>query len=362
MPDCRKKFIPRDSELTAENKWMKIAPLDVREYGAQKALDALTSSLALKEKGHIDSFTLQFRSRKRNNNIFYAPKQSLRNGNIFSRRLKKKKKLRCNKRDMHYLEQDCLGIYSITQDKDKRYYINLLIPKEDVILENKRTNITSCDPGVRTFLTTASMNHVAEFGYDKSKILYGLYKKEDRLKHIIATKSLKSHVKYKLKHRCALLRTKIKHIVDDLHWQTANFLTNNFWVILLPIFNTQNMVNKKNRKIGKTTARLLNGLRHYDFQQKLIYKAKSRGRHVILCKEHFTTKGCSRCGVLNHKIGSKKIFHCDSCQLHIDRDINAARNIMIRCLTLYYAEPLKSCEKEFLKWKKDLLKSKKIVA
>jgi putative transposase len=344
MDDCRKKFIPRNSELTEENMWMKAIPLDVREYGAQKALDALTTSKALLEKGLITEFNLQFRSKKYSTNIFYAPKKALIDQNIFIRKLKKNSKLRCNKRDEKFLKESH-AVFSVIQGLDKKYYICVLTPKEDTILTNKLNNICALDPGVRTFLTLFADSLIGELGYNTSKILYGLYKREDRLKSILATKTLKSHVRYALKHKCALLRTKIKHIVDDLHWKMCNFLTKNFQVILLPIFNTKNMSNKKNRKISKTTTRLLLGLRHYDFQQKLIWKAKQRGRTVILCKEHYTTKCCSKCGELNHKIGSKKIFQCEACDITIDRDINAARNILIRGITLYLSDEMPSCEK-----------------
>ena len=103
----------------------------------------------------------------------------------------------------------------------------------------------------------------------------------------------------------------------------------------MPIFSSKQMANKKNRKLSRTSTRLLLSLSHYEFQQKLLYKAKQRGRNVILCKEHYTTKCCGKYGTLNETIGSKKIFHCDNCKLTMDRDIHAARNILVRGLTIY---------------------------
>jgi putative transposase len=82
------------------------------------------------------------------------------------------------------------------------------------------------------------------------------------------------------------------------------------------------------------------GLSHHEFQQKLLYKAKQRGRNVILCKEDFTTKCCGGCGTLNEKIGGKKTFHCENCSLTMDRDIHAARNILIRTLSTYFGNTL----------------------
>jgi putative transposase len=131
----------------------------------------------------------------------------------------------------------------------------------------------------------------------------------------------------------------------NLHWQTCDYLTKCFQVILLPIFNSKQMTNRKKRKISKTSTRLLLGLSHYSFQQKLIYKAKQRGRQVILCKENYTSKCCGSCGQLNESLGSKKIFKCNNCNLIMDRDIHAARNILIRALSIYLdnlSEPIHS--------------------
>ena len=331
--DLRKQFIPRDTELNSENIWMKDVPLDTREEAARKALHAQKTGFSQIKTGLIKSFKLNFRSKKRNTPIFYAAKKSLINGAIFSRRLKEDKFL-ISKKDKEVIKKSD-GIFSITKEKGGRYYVNIVIRSSEKKYE-ARKNIVALDPGVRTFQTMFSQKSIGEFGFDTSKTLIKLYRREDKLKSIITKEKLTSWKKYKLKKRCALLRTKIKHIVSDLHWKTADYLTKKFQVILLPIFNSKNMSNKNQRKLSKTSTRLLLGLSHYSFQQKLLYKANMRGRQVILCKEHYTSKCCGNCGKLNENLGSKKIFKCVKCNLTMDRDIHAARNILIRALSIYF--------------------------
>ena len=329
----RNKVIINNSDLREEdnNLWMKEIPFDTRELAVRTAFNARTSAFANLRNGNITHFNMRYISKKTSNNIFYVNKKALINGAIFKRKLKEHSILK-SKKDYETIEQS-IGNFSIKQEKDGRYYICVVIEPIDEILKPK-TNICALDPGIRTFQTMYSQKSIGEFGFDTNKILYKLYRREDKLKSILTTK-LTSQKKYKLKKRCASLRTKIKHIVQDLHWKTCDYLTKKFQVILLPIFGSKNMANKKNRRISKTTTRLLLGLSHYDFQQKLLYKARQRGRSVILCKEHYTTKCCGKCGILNENIGSKKIFHCNSCDLTMDRDIHAARNILIRGLTIY---------------------------
>jgi putative transposase len=53
----------------------------------------------------------------------------------------------------------------------------------------------------------------------------------------------------------------------------------------------------------------------------------------MIVDESYTSKTCGKCGTLNENLKSKKVFKCNECDLLIDRDINGARNILIRTFT-----------------------------
>lgn len=353
----RNEVVINNCDLSEEdnNMWMKEVPYDTRQLAVKTAISARESAFANLHNNNITHFKMKFINKKTSNNVFYINKKALINGALFKRKLKGNLSniisSRNKGKDRNAILNDNCGDFLIKQEKDNRYYICLVVKQKDTILD-QRKNICALDPGVRTFQTMYSQRSAGEFGFDTSKIIYNLYRREDKIKSILAKNELNSKTKYKLKRRCALLRTKIKHVVSDLHWKTADYLTKKFQVILLPIFGTKNMTNRSNRRISKTTTRLLLGLSHYDFQQKLLYKADKRGRDVILCKEHYTTKCCGKCGTLNETIGSKKIFQCGNCDLVMDRDIHAARNILIRGLTIYsdtLSDKLQSVKKSPLK-------------
>ena len=105
----------------------------------------------------------------------------------------------------------------------------------------------------------------------------------------------------------------------------------NFTSILLPVFETQNMVKRAKRKIRSKTARQMITWSHYQFQQRLITKAEEWGVRVILCDESYTSRTCGACGLLRPKFSSKT-FKCPHCHSVLDRDVNAARNILLRAL------------------------------
>ena len=58
------------------------------------------------------------------------------------------------------------------------------------------------------------------------------------------------------------------------------------------------------------------------------YKAEEAGRLVVLVNPHNTSKMCSRCGVLVEKDLSVRVHKCPTCGLEMDRDENAAINIL----------------------------------
>jgi putative transposase len=64
------------------------------------------------------------------------------------------------------------------------------------------------------------------------------------------------------------------------------------------------------------------------FRQMLKYKAESAGIQVIAVNPSNTSQACSECGTIVPKGLSVRIHKCHNCGLILDRDINAARNIL----------------------------------
>ncbi|WP_143117097.1 zinc ribbon domain-containing protein [Allochromatium warmingii] len=118
-------------------------------------------------------------------------------------------------------------------------------------------------------------------------------------------------------------------MIDELHWKVARFLTDNFDVILLPTFDTQQMVVKTARKLRKKSVRSLLSFSHYKFGQRLELKCIERGKKLIRVCEAYTSKTVSWNGKLLN-IGSAKTITSDG--ITVNRDINGARGIFLRAL------------------------------
>lgn len=217
-----------------------------------------------------------------------------------------------------------------------KWYLCLNIPKEKI--ETNKIEIpifgsVFLDPGVRTFQTFYSPDGICGKLGENIKERISKIKEQYEKKRELKNKRISK--------RCDKLIAKAQNIVLDMHNQVARFLTTTFRNIFLPTFNVSDMVEKKGRKIGKTTTKDMLDLCHYKFKQKLSYMCKSAGVNYIEADEHLTSKTCGGCGYIHGNLGGSKVYLCEKCGLKIDRDLNAARNICQKNIVECGATPLK---------------------
>jgi hypothetical protein len=220
----------------------------------------------------------------------------------------------------------------LIKTRNNKYYIVFpydVIPKSKI----KEKSVVSCDPGARTFMTTYNPNgEIYKFGNNETTkqeyMIRNVFRRINYLRSL--RKKYKRNKEYK---RVTIttgillnLEEKIKNRVDDLHYKTINYLTKHKR-IYLPIFNTQNIV--KNNHLYGVIKRELLSLKHGVFKARLKYKAEIEGNKVQICSERQTSKRCGKCFIA-HKTGSAEIYNCSNCNLQIDRDVNGARNILLR--------------------------------
>ena len=144
-----------------------------------------------------------------------------------------------------------------------------------------------------------------------------------------------AHGKKKYRRPWLRLLLKIRYKIDEIHRKFATFLCRMVKCILLPKFDTPNMVKRGQRNIRSKTARSMLNWAHCRFRETLKAKVTLYSRCVLyICEEPYTSKTCGSCGHIHQKLGSNKAFVCPKCAYKADRDINAARNILLRFLTL----------------------------
>ena len=329
LPKLRPRVMKSDKDLSEEEKWQSDVPYDTRQLMLKSLIGNCKSCITNKKRGNIERFQLGFKSKKNPNQIFFNCKKSMKNFNIFKRRLKNSSKLKTRKGYLCYSNYTPKHDYSILKEGFK-YYI--LLPKtRDTKFQKAPKETVSLDPGVRSFQTYYSPDGSCgkiEVGDNIKKCAL----KIDGLKSLITKAPLK-RTRYNMKKRCSSLITKMKNIVKDLHWKACSFLVKNYQNIIIPHFQSKKMSAKENRNISKRTVRDMLGLSHFKFLEKLKYKCVEYQRNLHIVSEEYTSKTCGNCGTINDSLGSSKTFNCEKCSITIDRDINGARNILLKYLT-----------------------------
>ncbi len=91
---------------------------------------------------------------------------------------------------------------------------------------------------------------------------------------------------------------------------------------------------RKGNGQGATYRWRMNSWSYAELQRQIQYKAAWNGIPVTYVMSHGTSAKCSMCG--HHVLPEEnRQLHCPNCGLTIDRDVNAARNILARGLRLY---------------------------
>jgi putative transposase len=129
------------------------------------------------------------------------------------------------------------------------------------------------------------------------------------------------------------LYRKQENLAREMHYLIIKFLTSRYNWILLPSFETQEMV--KGYNLRAETKREASQLQHYKFKTRLLSVCQQiHNCKTVIVSEAYTSKTCGWCGVLKENLTLKdRIFKCDSCGAEADRDVHAARNIFLRNTT-----------------------------
>lgn len=110
---------------------------------------------------------------------------------------------------------------------------------------------------------------------------------------------------------------------DFLH-KVANFYVLNYDRISVEDLNVAGMM--KNRHLARSIA----DSSWYTFLTMLSYKAEEAGREAVKVNARGTSQICSSCGEDVPKKLSQRIHACPHCGVVLDRDLNAALNILRR--------------------------------
>ncbi len=335
----RDKFvIQKNMSLDNINRynWLFRTGKRIREYGVKDLVSSYTSCQTKVKKGQIKSFNIKYKSKS-------ALKQGITISHESTYILPDEKVLQTNKLKIKLDSVPLIykGMGKISLDHNLRltrvgseYYIHIPQFITPVIQKVDTNMLVSIDPGVDVFSTFYSpQGECGEIGRDVDSKIGKLRERMDKIiKRYSLSNSMKGRthadiVKEKnkrLNKAVNKIKTKIINMVDDFHWKLSHWLLKNYDKIFMPRLYVQ-----KGKKLKERQA----DLRHCQFVDRLIYKSMFYdGKKIYDVKEHWTSKTCTRCGNIKMNLGTAKVYICRKCNLVISRDLNGARNILLKNL------------------------------
>jgi putative transposase len=206
-------------------------------------------------------------------------------------------------------------VKSLTISKDvDAWFVSILCEQEAEEVHYDPNNAVGIDLGIKTFAVTSDGECIDAPDLDKE------YKKLKKLQRLNARKQKGGKNREKAGKRVARQYRKIRRINKNFVETTSSLIAKDYDVVSLETLNIQGM--KANRKLAPSIQKLCWGA----FVDALIRKVPFVHR---VSRWYPSSKTCSCCGWIKKDLTlGDRTFLCDNCGFELDRDANAAMNLL----------------------------------
>ena len=175
------------------------------------------------------------------------------------------------------------------------------------------------DLGVKTLATLSDGTTFANL-----RALDRRLKKLRKLHRLLSRTKKGSKNRKKANLRLAKLYLKIFNIRQDTQHKLTTYLAKSHSKVVIEDLFVSGML--KNRRLARAIA----DMGFYELRRQLEYKCKWYGSELVVVSRTFpSSKLCSQCGHRKKELSlSEREYHCEQCGLQIDRDLNAALNLV----------------------------------
>lgn len=218
-----------------------------------------------------------------------------------------------------YGDREDIKILGVTvSERADKWFVSLRVEQEvaDPVTKDGAVGV---DVGIKTLATVS--NGVV---FENVKALYKAQAKLRRLQKDVSRKKKGSANRKKAIKKLAKQHYRVTCIRQDMIHKATSQIAQMAGHIGIETLNVKGMM--QNKKL----ARALSDASMSEFLRILEYKVEWNGGHIYKVDRFFpSSKTCSGCGHVKEELSlSERTYHCEECGMSLDRDLNAAINLM----------------------------------
>ena len=202
-----------------------------------------------------------------------------------------------------------------------RWYAALTVERDDKpVTKPPKGGAVGIDLGIKT-LATLSDGTVIE----NPRCLAVSERRLKRAQKALSRKTRGSKRRAKARAKVARLHAHVANQRIDAIHKATTMIARTYSTVCIEDLNVTGMV--RNHRLAKAVSDAAFG----EFRRQLEYKtARTGARLHVVDRWYPSSKICSKCGRVKAKLSlNERVYRCDGCGLVMDRDLNAAVNILV---------------------------------
>jgi putative transposase len=208
----------------------------------------------------------------------------------------------------------------VVKREGEKWYVLVQVDTEVHALP-KNDRIVGIDVGLKAFAVDTDGHE-----FENPRYLGRTLEHIKNAQRNLSRKKKGSRNREKAKAKLAKLCDKVNNQRNDFLHKLSRFYANMYGTICVENLDIKGLNEKP---ASHCMHRNIHDTGWAGFLSMLDYKAESAGRRLVKVEARGTTQRCYKCGNIVHKELKDRIHDCPYCGIKIDRDYNAAYNILI---------------------------------
>lgn len=203
-----------------------------------------------------------------------------------------------------------------------KWYVCFQIELPDVEIAQRNSPAIGIDVGLSSLIATSDGETVNAPRWTRKAA-----KKQRRLRRALARCRRNSKRRLKVKRNLARHSASTANRRRDFLHKLSRSLVDRYTIIAIEDLNVERLARSM-------LAKSVHDAAWGQLRQFLTYKAESAGSEVIAVDPRGTSQVCSECGCSVPKTLAERWHDCPECGYSANRDVNAARNVLLRASLL----------------------------